>query len=406
MIMKNILGRIEIFFLVTAVFAFPYMPVVRVESVQDLGFYVRSTATFVNDGTEIWNLTQADRSWSLFMNNSWQTVCLIDRANPLEMVIEDVDGNKIGVFDFESSLMPGESISDHVVYHVRSKSRSIPEIGLSASGTIGEIPFSLQEEYCGGHGFWRIEDPKIRDIAFSIARDENRVLVLVANLVSWIWNNIEYKSHDSPLYPDETLSLREGDCDEQAILFSTFCRVLGIPSYIQIGCIFLPEVYLSDDVGRIHYVANQIGWHGWSIVYVPPWGWLPVDLTYVMGSQSDPLNAIRRGAVTSQYTVQCMNVSENDYLMSDRVFKDMLESYNFTLYTTDEMGEINPLLGDLNGDDTVNIVDVAIVARAFGTTVDSQNWNRSADVNKDEKVDIVDIAIVALECRKQAVHAL
>jgi parallel beta-helix repeat protein len=53
------------------------------------------------------------------------------------------------------------------------------------------------------------------------------------------------------------------------------------------------------------------------------------------------------------------------------------------------------LLGDLNGDNIVDIRDIAIVAQAFGETPEQSRWNPKADINKDGKIDIRDIAIVA-----------
>jgi transglutaminase-like putative cysteine protease len=391
-----------IVFLQVFLLAFAALEIVSSQPVKsgdslDLGFYIKSAATFVNDGTGIWNLTREDQSWSCFMNNSWQTVCMIDHANPLETVETDVDGNEVAVFQFKSNLQPGENVSDYIVYHVNSKPRSIPNLSYAGSGTLSQIPVDLQDEYCLGNGFWMTSDPQIRTRAFSIVGSETRVLTIVTKLVSWIWNNINYKSHDPTLYPNETLSLREGDCDEQAILLGTFCRILGIPTYLQIGCVFISGDSSSSDSGRVHYAEEQIGWHGWAIVYVPPWGWLPVDLTYVFGSRLDPLNSIRTGAVTSQYTIQSENVSENNYIASDRAYEQLLENNNFSLYAKDQMKETNPLLGDLNADNVVNIVDLMIAAQAFGSKPTDKKWNDVADINMDGYVNILDISIIARE---------
>ncbi len=53
------------------------------------------------------------------------------------------------------------------------------------------------------------------------------------------------------------------------------------------------------------------------------------------------------------------------------------------------------LVGDLNGDGKVDIKDIAIVAKAYGSLPGDSNWNPVADINGDGKVDIKDIAIVA-----------
>ncbi len=53
------------------------------------------------------------------------------------------------------------------------------------------------------------------------------------------------------------------------------------------------------------------------------------------------------------------------------------------------------LIGDVNGDGKVDLRDLALAARAFGSTPTSPNWNPAADINGDGKVDLKDIALIA-----------
>jgi hypothetical protein len=53
------------------------------------------------------------------------------------------------------------------------------------------------------------------------------------------------------------------------------------------------------------------------------------------------------------------------------------------------------LLGDINGDGKVDIKDLAIAAKAFGSYVGSPTYNPDADVNQDGVIDIRDLAIIA-----------
>lgn len=55
---------------------------------------------------------------------------------------------------------------------------------------------------------------------------------------------------------------------------------------------------------------------------------------------------------------------------------------------------------DLNGDQKVNILDVAVVAGAFGSRPGWANWNEIADLNNDNVIDILDIALIAKEFGK------
>jgi thermitase len=53
------------------------------------------------------------------------------------------------------------------------------------------------------------------------------------------------------------------------------------------------------------------------------------------------------------------------------------------------------ILGDANGDGKVDIMDIFLVAKAFGETPDRPRWDPDIDLNEDGKVDIIDIFIVA-----------
>lgn len=65
---------------------------------------------------------------------------------------------------------------------------------------------------------------------------------------------------------DYTLHAGHGDCGEQTLLLMTLLRLNGIPSRWQSGWIF------SD--GRY----NDI--HDWGQLYLPPYGWVPMDVTF------------------------------------------------------------------------------------------------------------------------------
>jgi len=58
------------------------------------------------------------------------------------------------------------------------------------------------------------------------------------------------------------------------------------------------------------------------------------------------------------------------------------------------------LMGDINNDGKVDILDLAIVAKAFGSYPGYPNWNPIADVNGDLTVDITDLALVAVHYGK------
>jgi hypothetical protein len=52
------------------------------------------------------------------------------------------------------------------------------------------------------------------------------------------------------------------------------------------------------------------------------------------------------------------------------------------------------ILGDINGDGVVNVLDVIMQAAAFGSTPKDSNWNPRADLNDDGIVNILDAIIL------------
>lgn len=332
---------------------------------EGVNYSIKSTVTYVSprEGTRIWNLTKDDRTVALFMNNSWQSVGFKNATYPLEAVENDTDGNKIAALKLpKTQIHPGENVSFTVEYEIVSKPRTIPNISEEHSGTLDDIPLGLKKNYTGTEGPWLLNEPTLKGLAHQIATNETRVLSIVKNFVGWIKRSINYTTHEFPFYPNETLIARKGDCDDQAILLITLARIMGIPSHLQIGAIYTPEQGVVDETywdNHARAVQEKIGWHGWAMVYVPPWGWLPVDLTYVLADlSSDSLNAIRYGAVVWQKTIQYMNFSKVDYVAASRQARSFIIENGFLVDIKDEMAEIqqNSLAGRLD----------PIVAMTFG----------------------------------------
>jgi hypothetical protein len=60
------------------------------------------------------------------------------------------------------------------------------------------------------------------------------------------------------------------------------------------------------------------------------------------------------------------------------------------------------LLGDVDKDGSVRLLDLEIVAKAYGSTPGDPNWNPDADVNKDGVVNLLDLMMVAGEYGKSS----
>jgi hypothetical protein len=58
------------------------------------------------------------------------------------------------------------------------------------------------------------------------------------------------------------------------------------------------------------------------------------------------------------------------------------------------------IMGDVNSDDKVDMKDIAVLAKAFGSFPGHKRWCPLADINGDNKIDIFDIACDLQKLRK------
>ncbi|MBC8315824.1 MAG: transglutaminase domain-containing protein [Bacteroidales bacterium] len=64
-----------------------------------------------------------------------------------------------------------------------------------------------------------------------------------------------------------TLKTMKGECGGHSRLLAAFCRSLGIPARLSIGCMYVPDN------------GGFFGQHAWTEVYMGEAGWIPVDAT-------------------------------------------------------------------------------------------------------------------------------
>ncbi|MEM2026250.1 MAG: transglutaminase-like domain-containing protein [Candidatus Bathyarchaeia archaeon] len=295
------------------------------------------------EGKKVWNLAEDERTIGLFMNNSWQEVYLARTSHSIERIKKDPDGNTVAVLNFTRELIgPGEKMGYNITYVLVFKERRAPNISEGMAGKINDIPEWIRREYCQPTGLWQSNVSELVEKALEIAGNETNVLKIVKEFVKWIAREIKYETSELPRYPLETFLSGRGDCDDQANLLITFCRAVGIPAYLQVGCIYIQGWSSSKSyyTGRLIFRQISVGWHGWAMVFIPPWGWLPVDLTYVEADlEREPLKSIFSSAVLKHYAFQYMNITRTDYAAEARSLKDFLESHEFYIYEEDEMEE-------------------------------------------------------------------
>jgi len=304
----------------------------------ETAYHYTSKIIYINRGSSNLVLGEDFRSAPLFPNSSWQKTYLLSVNQPYATAL-DLDQNKILLLDLPP-LLPNENITFSYSLHVVRADRPIPHLTIHESGDLGSIPREL-DEYCEAEGSWLVEDEALRALAREIRRsteNSTNVLEIAISLVDWIGKHVEPISHDRPLYPNETYTLLQGDCDDQSNLLITLCRILQIPAYLQVGCIRNPGAPKETTYwnSQVTSVLKNLGYHAWALIYVPPWGWLPFDVTLAWEA-SNPLAVITSAKVWKRDTIVIFDVVHSDWAGLGRRQKDHVISSSLNIYLEDAL---------------------------------------------------------------------
>jgi len=266
-----------------------------------------------------------DLSLGIPLNTSTQTSYVMN-CTPVGNMQNDAQGNSYVVFP-ETILEPGGSLTIRTTIRVLTTTPTI--VGSEESECLSSIPLELINQFCKREGPFLADDPGIVSLARNIMRGSNctqgNVLTIVEDMTNWIDQNVRNETHMPPLYSNETLLAKSGGSDEMANLLIAMCRAIRIPAYLQTGFIVSSNettTYLDG-----HFRSEGLVGHAWAVVYIPPLGWVPVDMTHYDSSQG-PVSHITMSAWASGLVIQGSNVISQDYVAELKNWTKVLNDKN------------------------------------------------------------------------------
>jgi hypothetical protein len=137
------------------------------------------------------------------------------------------------------------------------------------------LPFSGDglDDYLAPTLFIQSDHPDIQALSEKICGQDGDALQCATRLSNWVYANIQ--KHPTMSIPNalEVLAVRQGDCNEHAVLLAALCRARGIPARISAGLVYMN--------GSFYY-------HAWNEVYLHMWISLdatldqfPADVTHI-----------------------------------------------------------------------------------------------------------------------------
>ncbi len=134
------------------------------------------------------------------------------------------------------------------------------------TGTLDDIPQEIREAYTVDGSRYRINTPYIRETAERIVGDEKNTYWIARKIFNYLIEHVDYEMVGGWDVPEVILKRGTGSCSEYTFAYIALCRAAGLPARYQ-GSI----VVRGDDA------SIDEAFHRWAQVYLPNYGWIPVD---------------------------------------------------------------------------------------------------------------------------------
>ncbi|MHC4615662.1 MAG: transglutaminase domain-containing protein, partial [Planctomycetota bacterium] len=133
-------------------------------------------------------------------------------------------------------------------------------------GTLEDIPAQLRSQYTADTSRYNFGSPSMQKTVEQIVGDEANPYRIARKIYAHIIDRLEYQMIGGWDIPEVVLERGSGSCSEYTYTFIALCRAAGLPARYQ-GSISMR----GDDA------SIDEAFHRWAQVYLPNYGWIPVD---------------------------------------------------------------------------------------------------------------------------------
>ncbi|HOW25726.1 MAG TPA: transglutaminase domain-containing protein [Bacteroidales bacterium] len=133
-------------------------------------------------------------------------------------------------------------------------------------GSLSDIPESISSKYLEDNEKYQIHHPVIRQALEEAISDQDNVYWIVRHIYNYINDHMYYEMTGGWNTAPTVLSRGNGSCSEYTFVFISMCRAAGVPARYVGSVVVRGDDTSMDDV-----------FHRWVEVYLPNFGWIPVD---------------------------------------------------------------------------------------------------------------------------------
>jgi streptogramin lyase len=203
-------------------------------------------------------------------------------------------------------------------------------------GSLSDIPGKIRERYlCDGSKYW-VNDPYIQKTAHDVVGDETNCYWIARKLFEHVTKKMHYELTGGWNVAPTVLKRGSGSCSEYSFVFIALCRAAGLPARY-VGSV----VIRGDDAST----DNDL-FHRWPEVYLPNYGWVPMDPSSGGGIFEHPAKkAAAIGYRDDRYLITTIGGGGSEYLEWEYNSNATWKSKGPCKVETERFGEWSPLTG-------------------------------------------------------------
>lgn len=218
---------------------------------------------------------------SLPTNHRGQTVTITSISpEPTELITDVMNGNLIAFWKF-TDIANKETLRFSYDFQILAED---VEIDIDYNKIESYDTQSESYQFYIKSEPWIEITPAIKQKALELIGDESNPYLCAKQFFYWVIENMSYKLVEiADRGTEKSFHSLSGDCGEFSTVFIALCRAIGIPAR------------------EVVAVWPQEPGHAWAEVFLPPYGWVPVDATIAQLKYEDHKNTTRAKSGNRDY---------------------------------------------------------------------------------------------------------
>ncbi len=198
------------------------------------------------------------------VNRDNQVIEDVEFASGYHGFVTDKSGQKTVHYNYEN-VEPGEKVEAQMVITAK-----ISEIRYfiypDKVGGLDEMPDDIPEVYYENNEKYQLEHPVIAEAVDQIVGDEKNPYWIARKIYNYLMDEMYYEMAGGWNTAPTVLERGNGSCSEYSFVYISMCRAAGLPARYVGAVVVRGDDDCMDDV-----------FHRWVEVYLPNYGWIPVD---------------------------------------------------------------------------------------------------------------------------------